>query len=288
MRLSISFDYDSPAGYRESFKLKEIAADSDYRGADALIEVLAAHRALATFGVVGQAALEGTPPDHCPEQIRALHRAGHEIASHSLHHRYLPSMSDAELLDDLRGSRDVLETCIQAPVRGFIPPFNRPMHFPSRGAVSFSEVFGMHGRGRGRQSISSLLKALSTAGYGWSRVSFVNKLSYALERLQLASAALPEQPFLFHNVIAIPLHSTGFSDATRALVKRYLDSDLTLAIYGHPNQALTSNEQSAACLDEFLHTFAADRKSGKLQLETMTQVELRTRQSTTSRALQYA
>ncbi len=288
MKLAISFDYDSPAGYRESFKLKGIAADADFRGADALIAVLAAQNALATFAVVAQAALQGTPPEHCPDQIRALHWAGHEIASHSLHHRYLPSMSDAELLADLLVSRNVLETCIEAPVRGFVPPFNRPMHFPLRGAISFSEVFGLHGRGRGRQSVSSLLRALSAAGYGWSRVSFMNKFSYALQRLHTMPETRPPQPFLLHNVVAIPLHGTGFGDSTRALVRRYLDSDLTLAIYGHPNQALTGNEQSAACLEEFLRTFATDRKSGRLQLETMAQVELNTRRTLNSKHVKCA
>lgn len=279
MRVSISFDYDSPAGYKESFQLQNIPPDSDFRGTNALLEVLAAHKARATFGVVAQAALQGTPPDHCAEQIRGLYLAGHEIASHSLHHRYLPSMRNAELFADLRVSRGVLEGCIEAPVRGFIPPFNRPMHFPFRGAISFSEMFGLHGRGRGRQSISSLLAALSATGYGWSRVSFENKFSYALRRMHLAPAAAPAQPFLQHNVVAIPLHGTGFGDSTRALVRRYLDSDLTLAIYGHPNQALTRNEQSAACLDDFLRMFAADRKSGRLRIETMAQVELNTRQT---------
>jgi peptidoglycan/xylan/chitin deacetylase (PgdA/CDA1 family) len=288
MKLSISFDYDSPAGYRESFHLKDIAPDSDLRGTEALIEILAAHNAFATFGIVGEAALPGAPPEHCTEQIRFLHVAGHEVASHSFHHRYLPSMTNAELLADLHGSRLVLEGCIQAGVRGFIPPFNRPMHFPARGAISFSEVFGMHGRGRGRQSISSLFKVLSASGYSWSRVSFANKFSYGLQCLHLKSAALPEQPFLLYDVVAIPLHSTGFGDSTRAIVRRYLDSDLTLAIYGHPNQALTSNEQSAACLDEFLRHFEEERRSGKLQLQTMQQVELSTRQNVDSQRLQYA
>ena len=58
-------------------------------------------------------------------------------------HRYLPPLRHAELLDEALTSRKTLEACVGAPVRGFVPPFNRPMHFPSRGAFSVAEVLGL-------------------------------------------------------------------------------------------------------------------------------------------------
>jgi peptidoglycan/xylan/chitin deacetylase (PgdA/CDA1 family) len=279
VNLTISFDYDSPAGYRESFTLRDIAADSDYAGASALLNVLARHAARATFGVVGNAALEGAPPEHCADQIRALHAAGHEIASHSMLHRYIPSMTAAAFLDDARQSRLTLERCIGAPVCGFIPPFNRPMHFPGRGAFSVSETLGLHGRGRGRQSVSSILRLLSEAGYGWSRVSYQNKFAQAFRWLNPSREGKLQQPFLHHKMLAIPLHCTGFGDAALALVRRWMRSNLTLAIYAHPNQAFADNEQSAAALDSFLKEITADRAAGRIHLETMAEVELRHRRA---------
>src|ERR1043166_4461834 len=177
MRLAISFDYDSPEGYRNSFGLRDCPLDADQRGTDALLRVLREHGAVATFGVVGRAALAGESPEHCPDQIRRIHEEGHEVASHSMYHRFLPPMRREELLDDVMAGRRVLEACIGAPVRGFIPPFNRPMHFPRRRAFSFSEMLGLHGRGRGRTNLGGMLKALAQAGYGWSRVSFEDKLA---------------------------------------------------------------------------------------------------------------
>ncbi len=269
MKLAISFDYDSPEGYRNSFGMQGWREDADQQGTEALLRVLSDHDAAATFGVVGRAALDGRPPEHCPEQIRAIHAAGHEVASHSMYHRFLPPMRRRELFEDAAGSRRALENCIGAPVRGFIPPFNRPMHFPQRRAISVSEMLGLHGRGRGRQSLGSLLGVLGEAGFGWSRVSFEDKL----ERIFGRAAAGPAQPFVYRGVVAIPLHSTGFGEATAALVRRYLATALTLAIYGHPNQALENNDQSAAMLDRFLADFAGERRGGRLQLHTMGEIE---------------
>ena len=271
MKLAISFDYDSPEGYRNSFGMRGWRADADQAGTDLLMRVLEAHDVRATFAVVGRVALDGAPPEHCPDQIRAIHAAGHEVASHSMFHRFLPSMPLGELLEDVSASRRALEDCIGAPVRGFIPPFNRPMHFPQRRAISVSEVLGLHGRGRGRQSLGSLLRTLGAAGFGWSRVSFEDKLA------RYFGPREPQQPFPFGGVIAIPLHSTGFGEASAALVRRYLATDLTIAIYGHPNQAMESNDQSAAKLDGFLNTFARERCEGRLRIYTMGDIEAFTR-----------
>jgi peptidoglycan/xylan/chitin deacetylase (PgdA/CDA1 family) len=43
------------------------------------------------------------------DQIRALHRAGHEIGSHTHTHRPLTGLDDAEALSEMRRSREVLE-----------------------------------------------------------------------------------------------------------------------------------------------------------------------------------
>src|SRR5690242_16302003 len=100
LHIAISFDYDSPAGYRESFNLKNIPPDSDQKGTEAFLKILSHHRVKATFGVVANAALEGMPPEFCPDQIRKIHDSGHEIASHSMTHRYIPSMDRPEMLEE--------------------------------------------------------------------------------------------------------------------------------------------------------------------------------------------
>ena len=110
MKLAISFDYDSPEGYRNSFGMQGWPADADQQGTDVLLRVLKERAALATFGVVGRVALDGIPPEHCPEQVRRIHHDGHEVASHSMFHRFLPPLRRNELLEDAATSRKVLET----------------------------------------------------------------------------------------------------------------------------------------------------------------------------------
>jgi peptidoglycan/xylan/chitin deacetylase (PgdA/CDA1 family) len=267
MKLAISFDYDSPEGFRRSFGMQKMSPDADQRGTDLLLGVLSKHGVRTTFGVVGRAALDGPPPEHCPAQIRAIHAAGHEVASHSMHHLFLPPLRRDELFEEAAASRRALEDCIGAPVRGFIPPFNRPMHFPQRRAFSVSETLGLHGRGRGRQSVGSMLRVLGEAGYGWSRVSFEDKLA------RLLGGSKPEQPFVYGRVVAIPLHCTGFAESARALVRRYLDSDMVINLYGHPSQALEEREQSAGALDGLLEAFGSERRQGRLKILTMAEVE---------------
>jgi peptidoglycan/xylan/chitin deacetylase (PgdA/CDA1 family) len=277
MRLAISFDYDSPEGYRRSFGLQNCRPNADQQGTDALLDVLGRHGVRATFGIVGRVALDGEPPEYCPQQVCAIYRASHEIASHSMWHKYLPPLRRRELFEDILYSRKVLESRIGGAVSGFIPPFNRPMHFLERRAFSFTEVFGLHGRGRARQSLGSLLHLLRLAGYGWSRVSFEDKAVALARRLGVRRDPAPMQPFVFGGVVAIPLHSTGFGEASRALVRRFLNTDLTLAIYGHPNQALEDNDQSASRLASFLGSFEAERAKGLLRFHTMKEIETITR-----------
>ena len=55
--------------------------------------------------------------------MRALHAAGIEIGSHGATHRALPSVSDTELDDEVRGSKAALEDVTGAPVVSFCYPY---------------------------------------------------------------------------------------------------------------------------------------------------------------------
>ena len=277
LRIAISFDYDSPAGYRESFQMRDFPGNADYEGTEILLKVLRKHGVKVTFGVVGQAALPGEPPDNCQEQIQAIHREGHEIASHSMNHRFIPPMCDSELLGELTSSKRALEACIGERIKGFIPPFNRPCHFPNAGAFSISEVLGLDGRGRGRQSVGSMLRTLNAAGFEWSRVSFQNKLFQLALRFGITAERPPMRPFIYNNMVAVPLHQTGFGNGARNLIRRWRNTDHVLTLYGHPNQALSANGQNAKELDSLLSEFRAERENGALVFNTMGEIALFTR-----------
>lgn len=286
MRVAISFDYDSPAGYRESFSQASLHSHADLEGTEALLKVLAAHQVKTTFAIVGNAALEGAIPEHCPDQVRAIRDAGHEIASHSMYHRYIPAMRRDELLRDLSESKQALETCTGVTVRGFVPPFNRPSHFPEKGSFSLSEFAGLHRRGRGRQSVGTLLEALGATGFTWCRVSFESPAQTLRRILGRERTSFPAQPFLFRGALAIPLHNTGFGSGAVDLFRRYMDTDLLITLCGHPFQALDSNRvennEHVDYLATLLNTFRKERIAGKLKFCTMAEAETQFRATSAS------
>jgi polysaccharide deacetylase family protein (PEP-CTERM system associated) len=81
-----------------------------------LLDELARHDIKATFFVVGQIAR------HNPALVRAIHRAGHEVASHSWAHRRVHTLTPAEFRADVRRSKDALEQVTGAAVVGYRAP----------------------------------------------------------------------------------------------------------------------------------------------------------------------
>jgi peptidoglycan/xylan/chitin deacetylase (PgdA/CDA1 family) len=56
------------------------------------------------------------------DQVKELHREGHEIGSHSLTHPLLPDLPDARVREEIEGSRRELSSIIGAEVRSFCYP----------------------------------------------------------------------------------------------------------------------------------------------------------------------
>jgi polysaccharide deacetylase family protein (PEP-CTERM system associated) len=78
-----------------------------------VLAMLDRHSTKATFFVLGWTA------ERFPRLVRAIHAAGHEIASHGYWHRLVYSMSPEEFRADLRRSRTVLEDAIGVPVTAY-------------------------------------------------------------------------------------------------------------------------------------------------------------------------
>ncbi len=78
-----------------------------------LLALLARHRARATFFVLGVVA------EQHPGLVREIRDAGHEIASHGFHHRFVYDQTPAEFRDDLRRSLAVLQATTGERVLGY-------------------------------------------------------------------------------------------------------------------------------------------------------------------------
>jgi polysaccharide deacetylase family protein (PEP-CTERM system associated) len=82
-----------------------------------LLDLLAAAGARATFFVVGWQA------ERTPGIVREIARQGHEIACHGYSHRFVYRLTPATFREEVRRSRDLLESLVGEPVVGFRAPF---------------------------------------------------------------------------------------------------------------------------------------------------------------------
>lgn len=81
-----------------------------------LLDQLHDHGIQATFFLVGELA------HHQPALVRAIHGAGHEVASHGWGHQRVHSLSPAAFREDLHRTKDTLEQLTGAGVAGFRAP----------------------------------------------------------------------------------------------------------------------------------------------------------------------
>ncbi len=78
-----------------------------------LLEMLHFHRVKATFFTLGWIA------ERYPQVVLAIHKEGHEIASHGYRHRLVYNMSREEFRQDTERSKGVLEDLCGVPVVGY-------------------------------------------------------------------------------------------------------------------------------------------------------------------------
>jgi polysaccharide deacetylase family protein (PEP-CTERM system associated) len=83
---------------------------------DRLLDICAEAGCRSTFFVLGSVA------ETCPQVVRRIAAAGHEVASHGCAHKAVHSMTPVDFEEDLRRSCGLVESLIGQPVRGFRAP----------------------------------------------------------------------------------------------------------------------------------------------------------------------
>ena len=81
-----------------------------------ILELLEARGVQATFFVLGWVA------GRCPELVKEIHRAGHEIACHGYGHRRVCTQSRETFRQDIRQSKELLEDLVGEAVLGYRAP----------------------------------------------------------------------------------------------------------------------------------------------------------------------
>ncbi len=247
-RLLLFWDYDTQWGAdrsRSGGGQKEWGPD-EFVNTDRLLTMLDQYRVPSCFAVVAAAARPGLRPYHDPEQIRAIHAAGHEVGCHSLHHDWLPALSPSQLHDNLSRSRELLEGCIGAAVCTFVPPYNQPFHYP--GALSFSRS-ERNEAGPNHLGFSALCRALAVTGYRFCRAAYRPMPQRIMEALLRRSCDSPGTIKNIEGVSCLRLNAgCGFTDHAINMVRRCARDGGYAVLYGHPHSLSVDGPQSFAHL----------------------------------------
>lgn len=222
----------------------------EFGNTDRLLELHAEYGVPATFAVVGAAALPGERPYHDPAQVRRIHASGHEVASHSFRHEWLPGLDHAGLVETLRASKDALEQCIGAPVNSFVPPYNQPFDYPEGMAISIAE---RREAGRHRTGLGDLCAALKETGYAFCRVSYRTVAEKIWEIVSRKQKDAPASIEVIRGIRCTRMNAPG---GFNAQAHRVLDlCALTggiVVVGGHPHSLHAGNTQDERMLVPFL------------------------------------
>jgi peptidoglycan/xylan/chitin deacetylase (PgdA/CDA1 family) len=219
-----------------------------------------------TFATVGAAAEDLPAPMGAADSIRSLWEQGHEIASHSWRHEWLPHLNRAQLRRSLLRSKAALEAIIGAAgtVTGFVPPFNRPMTWLRHGEVHPGDRWALP---LGPAStFGGLLDEAAGAGYRWIRVG---------HNPRRRRGTWPE-PIQQGTCVVIPHHHNGFDDEAIRVLDAGSRHDLVV-ISGHPGGLARGGNESLGNVTAFLEEVARRRDRAELEVSTVSQYLLRDR-----------
>jgi peptidoglycan/xylan/chitin deacetylase (PgdA/CDA1 family) len=265
-RLLFFWDYDTQWGADRSRAAggPKSWGHLDFENTERLLDLHEEYDVKACFAVVGAAALPGTRPYSDQAQIRRIHAAGHEVASHAFRHEWLPGLDDRALRETLQRSKDILEQCIGSSVTSFVPPFNQPFDYPAGWSFSLSERTAVR---RERTGLKRLCETLKDCGYSFCRVcyrSLARRLSDGLTGRRLRS---PVRPELIGGLTCLRLNApAGFGEPTIRLVRRCAAEGGFAVVYGHPHSLFSGNFQDERHLIPFLQLVRKLREEGRLEV----------------------
>ena len=236
--------------------------DLEFACTERLLELHSHNNIPACFAVVGAAGLPGARPYHDPGQIRRIHAAGHEVASHSFRHEWLPGLSRNAVVETLRRSKESLEQCIGAPVISFVPPYNQPFDYLGGWSFSLSERRFVKGE---RTDVRRLCEALRETGYRFCRVAYRPLHLRLIDRIWRRRVPYPSQLRSIGGITCLRLNlSAGFDAAAAALLNRCATSGGIAVVYGHPHSLGAGNAQDEVWLRPFLERVAQLRREGRI------------------------
>lgn len=268
--VALIWDYDGAIGQVNSsypYNFHEESLLREIENVESILNIGRSHDISMTFAITGFTAESGAYPYHFPEQIRSIYSHGHEVASHSWRHEWFPFLQEEQIRRSLARSKKVLEACIgvEGAVRGFVPPFSRPMSWYAKGAVSLGDrVLGPWYRGA---SLGTLLNYVAGAGYTWCRVAFRPLWRKVFgDRRQVKREAFQEK-----GLWCIPQHCTGFGERALELLESHITTRRALFIVAHPLGLTLPHDENLLKFKRFVDVLGRYRDEQRVRTVTVSQ-----------------
>lgn len=251
-KIALIWDFDGPIGQVNStlpYNFHFEALKREQEAVRWLLDYLGERNIKTCFACTGLSAENGEGPFFIADLIREIALRGHEIASHSWKHEWIPHLTAEQFRRSARRSKSVLEKCLPegSKVHGFVPPHNRPMSFFQKGMVSFGDRPALPpGPTSGIGGVSRILRS---EDYSWYRT--VHKTWGTNGKRSINNATVK-----YKGLLLIPNHATGFDTITRKFVKAMDNSNPTIYISAHPNalnrEGNESKQNFMEAMDEWL------------------------------------
>ncbi len=251
-KIILIWDFDAPIGqinatYPYNFNFENIY--NEIENVKWLLDFLDEKKIKCCFAITGLSAEIGPYPLCFPDRIKQIADKGHEIASHSWKHEWLPLFKVNQVIKSLKRSKTALEkaTDMSSTVVGFVPPHNRPMTWIRRGAFSFGDrglwpFFKMADN-------QSVLRLLQLNGYKWIRVSYKNLFM----RFKLQKRILTGRIIKRNGILVLENHYNGFD---QVVIDHILTTNYpTYTISAHPLMLSHINKkESRSEFENFIKT----------------------------------
>jgi peptidoglycan/xylan/chitin deacetylase (PgdA/CDA1 family) len=271
--LCLLWDYDSAIGQINAtlpYKFRQENIIQEIENVDYILKLGSDYGINMTFACVGFTAEPGHYPYHVPEQIKHIHELGHEVASHSWRHEWFPFLEKEQIRRSLARSKETLENCLGVPgsVKGFVPPFNRPMTWYRKVAISLGDrALGPWYHG---SNIGSLLKILREVGYTWCRLTYRSLWSRVADKFKQQQITLKDWQRV-NEILVVPHHYCGFDEPALQLLDMAAEKEKSLVITGHPTGLNRRWGENVKHFQAFLQRISDYQEKGKIKTRTISE-----------------
>ncbi len=272
-KLILIWDYDTPIAKITATRPYDYDFNKCLEEAvnvDTILEYATASSTLMTFAVVGFGAEESVEPFDVREKIRKIFQQGHEVASHSWKHEWFPYLTKFQIEKSLQRSKYILEKCLgeKDSIKGFVPPHDRPMSWPSKLALSMGDraLYPFHPGA----SLGYILSELKKQQYTWCRASYRSAFNKILDwKGGDYENRLTKNWKVNNGVVHFRGTYMGFDDPIYPILEKAVRKSLPIVIVGHPAGLSMNKSGNIQLFDKFMKKIEVLKKNGDLNTYTV-------------------